>query len=199
MGRGVRIHHPGLIYHVINRGNNRQAIFLEEADYRRYLDVVYRFKKKYEFQLYAYCLMTNHVHLLIRVSEKGSISKFMQKLTTAYSMYFNNKYKRTGTLFEGKFKAEHINKDTYLKYLFSYIHLNPIKLIDSKWKEDGIKNKRQVIDFLRNYKYSSYQDYLGINRQEKIILNRDMFPEYFPTKKFLEKEIFEWLTYRQDL
>ena len=81
MNRSLRIHYPGLIYHVINRGNNRQAIFLEDEDYERYLGVLYRFKKAYEFKLFAYCLMTNHVHLLIKVSEKGNISKVMQSIT----------------------------------------------------------------------------------------------------------------------
>ena len=83
MNRSLRIYSPGLIYHVINRGNNRQVIFLEDEDFERYLGVIYRFKKVYEFKLYAYCLMTNHVHLLIKVGAKGSISKIMQSITLA--------------------------------------------------------------------------------------------------------------------
>ena len=143
--------------------------------------------------------MPNHFHLLVTQIEGGSISKFMQKLTTGYSMYYNKKYERTGSLFEGKFKSEHANIDNYLKYLFSYIHLNIIKLIQKDWKEVGIKNKNEATDYLNEYKYSSYLDYLGIDRKENSILNREDFPDYFPTKELFKKDIFEWLSYRQDL
>lgn len=210
---------PNEYYHIYNRGNSKQTIFHDRKDYERFVKLLFisngeeNFKiqfigknniydcdrKKLLVGIGSYCLMPNHFHLLLTQTESGSISKFMQKLTTAYSMYYNNKYKRTGGLFEGKFKSEHVAKDRYLKYLFSYIHLNPIKLIDSKWKENGIKNKKQAIAFLRDYKYSSYQDYLDTNREEKIILNREVFPNYFPTKKYFENEILEWITYRQDL
>lgn len=206
-------------YHIYNRGNSKQIIFRDKKDYERFIKLLFISNGEENFKIQfvrknniydtergktlvgigAYCLMPNHFHLIITQTENGSISKFMQKLTTAYSMYYNKKYHRTGTLFEGKFKSEHANKDQYLKYLFSYIHLNPIKIIDSKWKEDGIKDKQKAIDFLRNYKYSSYQDYLKDNREERLILNTEMFPNYFPNQKSFEKEIFEWLTYRQDL
>ena len=120
----------------------------------------------------------------------------MQKLITAYVMYYNKKYKRSGGLFEGKFKAEHTDTDRYLKYLFSYIHLNPIKLIESKWKENGIKNKTKALTYLAEYPYSSYLDYLDLNRPGKVILNRELFPNYFPTKQNFKKEIFDWITLR---
>jgi len=75
----------GLIYHVINRGNNRQAIFLEDEDYELYLGLLYRYKQKFGFKLFSYCLMTNHIHLLIRVNEKATISQIMQRLTNAHT------------------------------------------------------------------------------------------------------------------
>ena len=78
----------------------------------------------------AYCLMPNHFHLLIRETAEGNISRFMLKLQTGYPMYFNKKYQRTGALFEGKFKAKHITNDNHLKYLFAYLHLNPVKITD---------------------------------------------------------------------
>ena len=108
-------------------------------------------------------------------------------------MYYNKKYKRTGSLFEGKFKSQHAGTDRYLKYLFSYIHLNPIKLIQKDWKEKGINEKQKVLDFLLNYKYSSYRDYLGIYRQESLIINRKAFPNYFPTNTQFKNEIFDWI------
>ena len=145
----------------------------------------------------AYCLMPNHFHLVLTEIEEGGVSKFMQKLSTAYSMYYNTKYQKTGSLFQGKFKSEYANNDRYLKYLFSYVHLNPIKIIKKDWKEKGIGDKKSAIDFLGKYKYSSYLDYMGENRNEKHLLNREAFPSYFPTKAIFNKEIFEWLSFKE--
>ena len=115
---------PGEYYHIYNRGNSKQKIFHDKEDYERFIkliflsngsnnfkihfiknDVVYDFERgKQLVDIGAYCLMPNHFHILITQTEEGSISKFMQKLTTGYSMYYNKKYERTGSLFEGKFK-----------------------------------------------------------------------------------------------
>ncbi len=142
----------GEFYHIYNRGNSKQKIFHDKEDYGRFIKSIFLSNGNNSFKIYfikndtvyefnrgeplvnigAYCLMPNHFHILVTQTNNGSISKFMQKLTTAYAMYYNEKYKRTGSLFEGKFKSEHIEDDKYLKYIFSYIHLNPIKLIESK-------------------------------------------------------------------
>jgi putative transposase len=143
----------------------------------------------------AHCLMPNHFHILIKEVTEGGISKFIQKLLTAYSMYYNIKYERTGGLFEGKFKSEHLDTDIYLKYIFSYIHLNPIKLIEPKWQESGIKDERRALDFLNTYAYSSYQDFYGKTRKEKAILDLAEFPNYFPSKKHFQREILDWIQY----
>lgn len=119
----------------------------------------------------------------------------MQKLSTAYSMYFNKKNNRTGSLFEGRFKASHVNEDVYLKYLFAYIHLNPIKIIDQEWKEKKISDIKRVKEYLKNYKYSSYFDYTGINRETKIILNKNAFPKYFDSTKEFKDFVNDWLNY----
>ena len=140
--------------------------------------------------------MPNHFHILITEKTNGGISKFMQKLSTAYSMYYNKKYKRIGGLFEGKFKSQHADTDRYLKYLFSYIHLNPIKLIQRDWKENGIKNKKEAINHLNKYIYSSYLDFIGEKRIQNKILNKESFPKYFPNRTSFVKEIFEWLSLR---
>src|SRR3989344_979129 len=147
----------GEYYHIYNRGNSKQNIFLDKEDYFRFISLLYISNTSESFNLYdlsrssnfsvyeidktdilvhigAFCLMPNHFHVLITQMEENGISKFMQKLSTAYSMYFNKKYKRTGCLFEGKFKSQHVDTDEYLKYLFSYIHLNPVKLIQEDWK-----------------------------------------------------------------
>ena len=206
----------GEYYHIYNRGNDKRVIFHDTQDYKRFISLLYLSSAKRNFRISdissnvynfdqkdklvyigSYCLMSNHFHLIISQTEDGSISKFMQKLTTAYSMYYNKKYKRTGSLFEGKFKSQHTGDDRYLKYLFSYIHLNPIKIIQKDWKEVGIKDKQKSIDFLKSYKYSSYIDYFGIKREENKILNIKAFPNYFPSKEKFQKEIFEWLSYNK--
>ncbi len=207
---------PGEYYHLYNRGNSQQKIFHDKQDYSRFIDLLYacnsennfrvsdlnRDQNFYDFErdkklvsIGAYCLMPNHFHLLITEKEDGDISKFMQKVSTAYVMYYNKKYKRTGSLFEGKFKSTHTDTDRYLKYLFSYIHLNPVKLIDRDWKKGGIKNRKESLDYLRQYLYSSFFDYLGIQRIQNKVLDRKAFPGYFPNKKSFLKEILEWLSY----
>ena len=157
----------GEYYHIYNRGNSKQIIFHDSDDYHRFLKLMFLSNGKENFKMCsvgneiynfdrgeqsvdigAYCLMPNHFHILLTQTNSGDVSKFMHKLTTGYSMYYNNKYERTGALFEGKFKSEHANNDRYLKYLFSYIHLNPVKLIDANWKEVGIKDKGKTIKFL---------------------------------------------------
>ena len=124
----------------------------------------------------AYCLMQNHFHILVREKMDKGVSTFMQKLLTSYSMYFNTKYKRSGSLFEGPFRATYVNNDEYLKYLFAYIHLNPIKIIDSSWKENGIRDLATAKQYLGQYVYSSYHDYMGNKRKEGAILNKAVFP-----------------------
>ncbi len=204
-------------YHLYNRGNSKQRIFHDKEDYFRFMSLMYacnsinnfralslgRKETPYDFDrvnnivsIGAYCLMPNHFHILITETKDGGISKFMQKLSTAYSMYYNKKYKRTGGLFEGKFKSQHANNDRYLKYLFSYIHLNPIKNIDKEWKEKGIKNKTDVLIYLNNYEYSSYLDYIFESRIQNTILDIKNFPNYFLNNQIFKKEIFDWLSYK---
>ena len=212
---------PGEYYHIYNRGNSKQKIFLSKKDYERFMALLYLANTNERFSFFdiqksvggiflhkienplvsigAYCLMPNHFHILITPLSEDGLSKFMQKLSTAYSMYFNDTYKRSGGLFEGKFKSQHISTDRQLKYNFSYIHLNPVKLVDSKWKENGLKNLKGTLEYLKSYKYSSFLDYLQNNRKEKVILKPGAFPKYFTSKLVFQKEIFEWLTYHEDI
>ena len=141
--------------------------------------------------------MPNHFHLLVREVKEGGITRFMEKLSTSYSMYFNKKYNRTGSLFENRFKAEHVGRDEYLKYLFAYIHLNPVKLIDPKWKENGITNISTAQKYLSNYAYSSIHDYLGIRRSERAVLNPSEFPKYFDSGLEFSDFIQFWLDNRE--
>lgn len=211
----------GEFYHVYNRGTDKRSIYLDKSDYKRFVELLYLSNSSHSFvvrdiyrnneDIYeydrgdslvaigTYCLMPNHFHILVTPLVENGISKFMNKLCTSYSMYFNKKYNRTGALFQGKFKAEHADTDEYLKYLYAYIHLNPVKLIDSTWKEEGIKDAAKSFDFAASFQYSSLPDYLGKIREENIILNPAPFPEYFPSAENIEKELFEWLEYKDEL
>ncbi|MEI6660013.1 MAG: transposase [bacterium] len=149
----------------------------------------------------AWVLMPNHFHLYITSPKQGFgpekidnvITKFMSKLCTSYSKYFNKKYNRTGKLFEDKFKSVHVDSEVQAKYLYSYIHLNPIKLIQKDWKAVGIRYKKVALQFLDNYAWSSYKEYQVEDRRENSILSKEAFPDYFRNKSTFEKEIFEWL------
>jgi REP element-mobilizing transposase RayT len=205
---------PGEYYHIYNRGNSKQKIFNSKGDCERFLKLLYLANSPAPFHYFdienpynikrpdkfvsigAYCLMPNHFHLLItpsKASEEG-ISKFMKKLGTAYSMYFNTRYERVGSLFEGKFKSEHLDSDRYLKYIFSYIHLNPLKIMDKDWRKNGILNTNKAWKFLSKYKYSSFQDYVDTERIEAKILDRNDFPDYFPSTKSFKSEILDWIS-----
>lgn len=219
----------GEYYHIYNRGNSKQKIFINKEDYDYFIkclfccntykgfrfrdDIVKQGIDAFDFNrgetivsIGAWVLMPNHFHIYITTShksdlwndeEKNRISEFMRKVSTAYAKYFNAKYGRTGGLFEGKFKSVHISKDNQAKYLFSYLHLNPIKLIDAKWKEQGIKDVKKSLEFLRNYKWSSYIDFISSNyRKESKILEIENFPKYFSNIKDFNKEILTWLKFK---
>lgn len=165
----------------------------------------------------AWVIMPNHFHLYItspidpslpkgnsfgefsemRKEKENGISVFMRKLCTSYTMYFNKKYDRTGKLFEGKFKSVHIKNDTQAKYLFSYIHLNPIKLLQKDWKERGILDENKTFHFLTDYQWSSYLDHAKKKRSEVAILSMLDFPFYFLNKSDLNREISEWIKLKQ--
>ena len=205
----------GEFYHIYNRGTEKRDIFIDDLDRERFLKLLYVSNGITPFvfrdfpiglsyvdfdrgkplvAIGAYCLMPNHFHILVREVNEGGISKFTKKLGTGYSMYFNKKYSRTGSLFEGPFKAVHVNNDEYLKYLFSYIHLNPVKNLYSDWKETNILSEvEKKKKYLDSYKYSSYLDYIGIPRKEKKLLDTEKFPEYFSLKNDFNTFITEWL------
>ncbi len=209
----------GEFYHIYNRGTDKRTIFLDAADYKRFVELLFvanavksvdlreirrGYSPIFEYErgetlvaIGAYCLMPNHFHLLLTPLVEGGITKFMGKVSTGYSMYFNKRYERNGALFQGKFKSEHADSDEYLKYLYSYIHLNPVKLIDSKWKEEGIKDAAKSFDFAASFQYSSLPDYLRPeSRPESLIINPTPFPEYFKDHTDIEAELFEWLSYK---
>jgi putative transposase len=206
-------------YHIYSRGVEKRKIFMNTKDYNRFVALLYImnqnapftigsflqnkqkklndiFKEKREKTLVSilgYCLMPNHFHLILYEHTEGGISKFMGKLLTAYSMYFNTKYERSGPLFTHPFRSEHIGNESQYMYIFSYVHLNPLLIIDKNWKENGIKNKKEVEEFIEKYQFSSYQDFFGNDRLEKVIIDFSLIPEYLKNTKLdfkIQEKIF---------
>lgn len=117
----------------------------------------------------CYCLLPNHFHLLLSPMQEDGIVRFMQKLATGYAMYFNEKYQRTGILFQGRYKATLIDNEGYLLHLTRYIHLNPLNLCVPEWKEKGVGNWEKAEKFLREYRWSSYRNYLHNNNTGDVL------------------------------
>ena len=187
---------PGNYYHVFNRGNGKNNIFLDPQDYGIFihrvmenffpeneppkelssLDLKYHRKKlpAEAFSLICYCLMPNHFHFLIRQNGNVKISKLIQKLCTGYAKYFQKKYEHTGHLFQGAFKAINVENESYLMWLSAYIHQNP-----------GVGG---IVENLEDYPYSSYPDYIG--KRNENLCSKDIILVKFKNaddyKKFVE-------------
>ncbi|TSC87232.1 MAG: putative transposase [Parcubacteria group bacterium Gr01-1014_8] len=206
-------------YHVYNRGTEKRKIFTSVPDHKRFLALLFLAngentvhisneiqtslphllsldRGKPLVDICAHCLMPNHFHLMLREIRNGGISRFMQKLQTGYTMYFNTRQKRSGVLFQGKYKATHVADDRYFKYLVSYIHLNPVKLIEPTWKETGIANRRAAEKFLDGYRWSSFHDYTREKRLESRIVNAAALSEYFDSPLDFKSQVSEWLDFR---
>ena len=198
---------PGEFYHLYNRGTEKRIIFKDLADYKHFLYLMYVCNTIRSIELRkigenfdreetivnigAYCLMPNHFHFLAHEKVEGGISKYMLKLMTSYTMYFNKKYQRTGKLYEGVFKSVHASTDKYLKYLYSYIHLNPAKLIDKNWKEKRGSTATKLLEYISKYPYSSFTEYKDM---KFIIVEHSKFPVYFKNPSEHADELFEWLS-----
>ncbi len=126
MARKPRIEFSGAFYHIIVWGNQKQVIFLDENDRQEYLKRIEHYQQKCGFILYAFVLMSNHVHLLLE-TPKDQISRIMQMINFTYTQYFNRKYNKVGHLFQGRYKSHLCDKDEYLLTLMRYIHLNPVR------------------------------------------------------------------------
>lgn len=114
------------IYHVVLRGINRQDIFYDDDDYQRFLGTIYQLKSDDQFVVYGYCLMTNHIHLLVQ-ENTDTISRIMSRIGTSYAWWYNRKYGRSGHVFQGRYGSECVEEDDYLLTVIRYIHNNPVK------------------------------------------------------------------------
>jgi len=155
MARPLRVEYQGAIYHVTIRGNDRRNIFRDDRDRQRFLDRLGGCVETHEIRLYMFCLMSNHVHLMVE-TPAGNLSEFMHRLQTAYSIYFNLRHNRSGHLFQARFGAKVVRGEEYILRLSRYIHLNPVFTRAAK-KLD----LRDRIDVLRRYRWSSYRSYIG--------------------------------------
>lgn len=187
MGKKKRIWYPGAVYHIMNRGNRRSAIFKDNEDYQVYLTILEETMEKYEYILYAYCLMTNHIHMQIE-TKNVEIWKIMRYINLSYTKYFNNKYNFIGHLFQGRYRAGIIESDAYNLQTSRYIHLNPVKAsmvekpVEYKWSSYGvymgeIKNDividEKILSYFRNKSRKLYKEYVESKLMDQQI-NREI-------------------------
>lgn len=190
-------------YHCYNRGTDKRNVFMEKSDYDRFLALLYvcnstrpiTIADRYTADLRAiltdtsldrgeqlvdigaYSLMPTHPHLLLKQRLDGGIARFMQKVFTGYTMYFNLKYVRSGSLFAGTYKAKHIADDRYLKQVVPYILLNAAELFEPNWK-NGVGNAHRMAKQLAEYPYSNFPEFAGIKRIEKKIMSDSIYEYY---------------------
>ena len=163
MARPPRIDFPDALYHVTSRGNGRQVIFWSDADRQRFLGQLSDGLRISGVVLYAYVLMDNHFHLLVR-TPRANLSRFMQRLLTAYALYARYKHRRPGHQLQGRFKAKLVEDDVYLRALTRYIHLNPIKIVACRRLDRGERLRR-----LNAYPWSSYRGYIDVRHVEEFV------------------------------
>lgn len=213
----------GDIYHIVVRGVEGRKIFQDDKDYFRAIHDLYEFndddptiwqyrhencsrdissdekeadikKRKLLVNLLCFCLMPNHVHLLLQPLKDMGISKFMRKFGAGYAGYFNRKYERQGHLFQGRFRAIHIQNNDQLKTVFVYIHSNPAALVDAGWKEGKVVQPEKVTMYLEDYRWSSYLDYLG--RQNFPSVTQRKFFEDIMTQREWQNYMNDWIQFK---
>ncbi|MDP3948835.1 MAG: transposase [bacterium] len=212
----------GKIYHVLNRGVDKRDIFLNDGDRLRFIhdlfefndenplqNVTYNFKviarpnigqegkpnrmpRKLLVEILAFCLMPNHYHLMLRQKSEGGVTNFMKRLNMGYARYFNEKYERSGALFEGRFKSVVVANEAHFLHLPYYIHFNPLDLAAPGWRNREIKAYRKTLNFLKKYRWSSHLDYLGIKNFPSVT-SREFLLDFFGGHKEYERKINGWL------
>lgn len=177
MPRRTREWYPGACYHIICRGNHKDDLFKDKKDYQVYLNILKYAKKKLEYELYCYCFMTNHIHMLMK-TEEIHIGVIMKRINMIYSIYFNKKYNLIGHLFQDRYKSKIIRNDKHLLEASRYIHLNPVKA-------DIVKNPE-------DYQWSSYRSFVGFSKEK--IINKGKILSYFEDREEYKKFVIWGLT-----
>lgn len=209
----------GQIYHVLDRGVDKRTIFLDDKDYLRFIHDLFEFNdennvlnlnyafnqstmdvgrryiikpRKLLVDVLAFALMPNHYHILLMPKIENGVSFFMKKLNGGYAKYFNEKYERGGALFQGKYKAICITEEAHFIHIPYYIHLNPLDLKFSEWRERKIKNPKAAMDFLNKYRWSSHLDYAGIKNFPSVTNRTFLLNCFGGTNEYL-KSLSNWL------
>ena len=209
------------LIHTLNRGVDKRIIFLDDQDHFRFIhnlfefndqkgvnNLYYRFHKakskdfvshyiereqrKLLVDIHAFCLMPNHYHLLLSSRVEKGISKFMTKLNIGYAKYFNEKYQRSGALFEGRYKSVPIKDESHFIHIPYYIHCNPLDLKYPQWRERELKTSQSALNFLDNYRWSSYMDYTGRHNFQSVT-NRKLLLKFFGGPEEYSRSLGEWL------
>ncbi len=212
----------GLVYHLLNRGVEKRDIFLKERDFLRFLHNfidfntteskahLSYFKRRLEKQpilakecsvdmqlvdIMSWCLMPNHPHIMVCEKKENGAGYFSRKVFGGYTKHFNEQHDRSGVLFQGKTKIILVQEEPHFLYLPFYIHLNPLSLFQKNWKEDGVKDVKEAMRFLEQYRWSNYRDIIGVGSGEFLkITNKELFFEMFNTNETqYKKELEEWV------
>ncbi len=175
---------PNSIYHIIVRGNNKEDIFKHYMVREVFLNRLKRYKEKFQMEIYVYCMMTNHVHLVV-YDNGQDISKFMQGLSLSYAIYFNKKYNRSGHVFQGRFTSVMVKSDDYFIHVSKYIHLNPVKA--------------NIVEQAIQYKWSSFKIYMGKNDKKEIVNEKRVLKYFSEECKEARKLYLDYIQNEEDM
>mgnify|MGYP001606169110 CR=1 FL=1 len=176
MGRPLRIEYAGALYHVTSRGNERRKIFRDNTDRITFIEILKDYHDRFGVLIHSYVLMDNHYHLILE-TPRGNLLKVMHGINSRYTVYFNRRHKRSGHLFQGRYKAIIVDKDAYLIPLSRYVHLNSVKAGMAERPED--------------YKWSSYNGYIGKQKEN------DWIDYSWVLSKFAQNKKRAWQKYKE--
>ncbi len=209
------------IYHVLARGVDKRKIFQDDRDRFRFIHDLFEFNdeappdtasyyflkpgtvankqigperkpRKLFVNIYAFCLMENHYHIMLSPVVERGLVRFMKKLNMGYVKYFNERCKRSGALFESRYKRILVENHAHFIHLPYYIHLNPMDLVAPEWRERNLKNYSEAIKFLNNYRWSSHMDYMDIKNFPSV-LSKKFLNEFFGGSKNYKRDLSRWL------
>jgi putative transposase len=198
-------------YHVLNRGVDKRDIVLDDEDRVRFMHDVFVFNdsestpnfivkarrsehtRKLLVRVHAFCLMRNHYHFLLSPLVDNGVSLFMKKLNMGYAKYFNEKYERSGSLWQGKYKKILVSRDAHFMYLPYYIHLNALDATHPNWRLGTVTKPAEALEELRKYRWSSHLDYLGESNFPSLT-QREFLSDILGTSAEYEKEIKHIIT-----
>ncbi len=211
------------LYHIYNRGVEKRNVFMDRQDYLRFIHCLFEFNdertaknmfyylnkktsevephylksdrkpRKLLLDVLIFTLMPNHFHLVVKQKKENGIVRFMQKMGTGYTMYFNKKYKRVGPLFQGKFKAVMLEEHAHFLHIPHYIHANPLKLSNYRGRTSLVEQ----VKFLEEYRWSSFADYVG-KKNFPSVTQREFLLDFWGGEEKYKKETKEWLKDRKD-